>query len=203
MIHVALPAPSSAPEGSPLSEDHLRQLAAANVALRKIRRVVSIARFDGWTVGVFAALTGLFGLTQPTTLLIAAVMAAIAVIEIRGADKLQRLDVTAPRTLAINQLALGSLLILYALAHLYAELTGPGIYDAIAATDPQLSQMLQPVQRLARTIALAAYSALILVAIAAQGGLALFYFTRQKLLAAYLRQTPPWITTLHRTGLTS
>ena len=196
-------APSSAPEPSPLSEDHLRQLAAASVALRSIQRVVSIARFDGWTVAVFAAFTALFGLTQPATLLIALVMAAIAVVEIRGADKLQRLDLSAPRTLAINQLALGSLLILYALAKLYGELTGPGVYDAIAATDPQLSQMLQPVQKLTHTIALAAYCALILVAIAAQGGLALFYFSRQKLLTTYLHQTPAWITSLHRTGLTN
>src|SRR5688572_15560261 len=134
MIPVPLPAaPSSAPERSPLSEDHLRQLAAANFALRKIRRVASIARFDGWTVAVFAALTALFGLTQPITLLIALVMAAIAAVELRGADKLQRLDLTAPRTLAINQLALAVLLILYAASRIYAELTGPGIYDTLAA----------------------------------------------------------------------
>src|SRR5687767_10290572 len=141
MIPVTLPAPSSAPDRSPLSEDHLRQLAAANVAPRKIRPVVSIARFDGWTLAVFAALTALFGLTQPTTLLIAFAMTCIAVVEIRGAHRFQRLDLRAPRTLALNQLALGSLLILYAASRIYAELTGPGVYDSIAATDPRLSQM--------------------------------------------------------------
>lgn len=201
MIRVSGAQPSSAAEGSPLSEEHLRQLAAAGVALGKIRRVVSIARFDGWTVAIFAGLTALFGITDPTTLVIAGVMGCIAVVELRGAEKFRRLDVNAPRVLAMNQIALGSLLILYAVGRIYAELTGPGIYEALAAADPQLSRMLQPVQELTHTIALAAYGALILVAVAAQGGLALFYFTRQKLLAAYLRQTPAWITSLHRSAV--
>src|SRR5687767_15806036 len=111
-------APSSAPASSPLSEEQLRQLAGANLALRKIRRVVSIARFDGWTVAIFAALTALFGLTNPLTLVIALVMACIGIIELRGAQRLERLDPRATRTLGLNQLALGALLILYALGQI-------------------------------------------------------------------------------------
>jgi hypothetical protein len=197
------PTPSSIPASSPLTEEQLHQLANANVALRKVQRAVSIARFDGWTVAIFAALTALFGITDPVTLLIALVMACMGVIELHGARRLQRLDARAARTLGLNQLALGALVILYALAHVYAELSGPGVYDSLAAADPQLSQMLQPVKNLTHSIALAAYTSLILVAFVAQGGLARFYFSRRKLIDAYLLQTPPWITAVQRTGITA
>ena len=193
--------PSSAPANSPLSEAQLRELAGANEALRKIRRVVSIARFDGWTVAAFAALTTLFGITQPLTLVMALVMACIAIIELRGAKRLGRLDPRAARTLGLNQLALGALLILYALGQIHAELTGPGVYDTLAAADPHLAQMLKPVKELTRTITLAAYASLVLVALVAQGGLARYYFTRRKLIDAYLLKTPSWITAVQRTAI--
>ena len=194
-------APSSAPASSPLSEEQLRQLAGANLALRKIRRVVSIARFDGWTVAILAALTALFGLTNPLALAIALVMAGIGIIELRGARRLELLDPRAARTLGLNQLALGALLILYALGQIHAELTGTGVYDTLAAGDPHLAQLLKPVKELTHTITLAAYASLVLVALVAQGGLARYYFTRRKLIDAYLLTTPPWIAAVQRTGI--
>ena len=193
--------PSSAPASSPLSEAHLRELAGANETLRKIRRVVSIARFDGWTVAVFAGLTALFGLTNPVALVVAFVMACIGVIELRGAQRLERLDPRAARTLGLNQLALGALLILYALGQIHAELTGPGVYDTLAAGDPHLARMLKPVKELTHTVTLAAYASLVLVALVAQGGLARYYFTRRKLIDAYLLNTPSWITAVQRTSI--
>src|SRR5438270_11115905 len=54
------PLPPMAPH---LSDENLLQLAAARTASRKVRRAISVASFDGWTIGAFAALTLLFGIT--------------------------------------------------------------------------------------------------------------------------------------------
>jgi len=46
---------------------HLRasaQLDAARLASKKIRRAVSVANVDGWTIAAFAAITLVFSLTS-------------------------------------------------------------------------------------------------------------------------------------------
>jgi mannose/fructose/N-acetylgalactosamine-specific phosphotransferase system component IIC len=44
------------------------------------------------------------------------------------------------------------------------------------------------------------YSSLIAVAIFAQGGTALYYFSRQKYLQRYVQETPAWILEMQRAG---
>jgi len=48
---------------------------------------------------------------------------------------------------------------------------------------------------------MALYGAMIAVALFAQGGLALFYFTRRKHIDAYLAKTPAWILAMQRGGI--
>jgi hypothetical protein len=184
-----------------LSEEHLRQLAAARKAVRKVRRAIKVASFDGWTVGVFGALTFLTGLTDPSGLLMGAGMGAVAFVELRAASRLRRLETGVTRTLGFNQLALATILIIYALWRLHAEMTGVSPYAAYKAADPQLGRMLQPIENLTHLIAMALYGAMIAVALFAQGGLALFYFTRRKHIDAYLAKTPAWILAMQRGGI--
>ena len=195
------PLPSSVTPPPALSAEHLRQLAAARGSAGKIRRAISIARFDGGTIAAFAVLTLLFGLTSPVSLVLALGMGTVAFVELRAARQLRRLDPAAIRTLACNQLALGSLLILYAFFSIYNQFTGPGIYAEAAASDAVLADALRPFESLSRTLSLAVYALVILIAVFAQGGLALFYFSRSRHLRAYLRQTPPWIIHLHQADL--
>ena len=197
----AAPPPLATPAFPQLSEEHLRQLATARSAVRKVRRAIAVASFDGWTIGAFGALTLLTGLTDLSGILMGAGMGAVAFVELRGAGQLRRLEPKAARMLAFNQLALAGILTLYALWRLHAEMTGAGPFQAYKSADPQLARMLQPVESLTHLIALVLYGAMIALACFAQGGLALFYFTRGKHIDAYLAQTPPWIVAMQKSGV--
>ena len=195
--------PASPGTAPPLTEAHLRQLAEAANRARVIRRAASVARFDGWTVGAFAALTLLFSLGSVSGMLLGGAMAAVAAVELRAAARLRRFDARAAHTLALNQLALAATLILYALSQIHAELTGAGTFAAAAGSDPQLAQMLRPVEGLARLVTLFTYGGLIAVALLAQGGLALYYFRRRRHVIDYLARTPAWVIAVQRAGITS
>jgi hypothetical protein len=192
--------PPLPPAASPLAAEHLQQLAAAKVAGKRISRAVAVARFDGWSVAAFAGLTFLFGFTSLPSVVMAAGLGAVAFVELRGAGRIRQLQSDAARVLGFNQLALGALLIAYAAWQIYGQLTGTGEYAQIAASDPQLAQMLAPVEDLTRMIVVGVYGGLIVVSLAAQGGLALFYFTRAKHVRDYVRQTPAWIVNLQKAG---
>ena len=189
----AAPAPS-------LTPDHLRELSAAQARGRKIGRAVAVARFDGWSVATFAFLTFLFDITSPSSVLLGGLMGLVAFIELRTVRSLRRLRPEAARTLGFNQVALGSILAAYAVWKIYRELTGAGDYAEIAASDAQLAEMLKPVESLTRLFSLALYGGLIAFAFFAQGGMALFYFTREKYVRAYVAQTPAWVITVQQTG---
>src|SRR4051794_19241609 len=99
------PLPVIAPPPN-VSPEHLRQLAAARADAKKVRRAISVANFDGWTIGAFGALTLLLGLTDPSSIAMGLGMIAVAWIELRGASRLKRLDSSAGRMLGMNQIAL-------------------------------------------------------------------------------------------------
>ena len=184
-----------------LSQENLLQLANARVAMRKVRRAASVASFDGWTIGAFGGFTFLLGLTDPTSIVLGLAMVAIAFVELRGAGKLKQLDTTACQALAINQLVLGSLLLVYAGWRMYAVLRGGGEYDALAGSDPQMKEMLGSVADLTRMVMMAVYGALMLIALFGQGGMALYYRSRRSHIEAYLAQTPDWIVAMQRAGV--
>lgn len=189
------------PTSPQLSEENLAQLAIARKNHRKISRAVSVARFDGWTLGIFGGLTLLAGITDISCLLIGLVLCACAFIELRGAAKLSRLDPTAIPMLTYNQLALATLLFIYAVWNLIGAYNGVGI-AALADQDPQVAQQLGSVEGITRSITVILYAGLIAVAIFGQGGMAYYYFTRRRPLQNYLEQTPPWIRSMQSAGMT-
>src|SRR6185503_12458299 len=75
-----------------LTPDQLRQIADARLRSKKIRKGVSVAMFDGWTVGLFGGLTLLFGMFSPVGALLGAGMIAVAYVELRGAKRMRLLD---------------------------------------------------------------------------------------------------------------
>src|SRR5437762_3656804 len=103
LMMVTLPPPLAAAVPQ-LSQDNLLQLAAARTTGRKLRRAISVASFDGWSIAIFAALTFVCSLTDLLGLLMAIGLGAIACIELRGANKLRRLEPGAIRVLGFNQL---------------------------------------------------------------------------------------------------
>ena len=192
--------PAPAPVAPALSPEHLHQLAAAQLRGRKIGRAIAVAKFDGWSVATFAFLTFLLGITSPPSILLGGLMGVIAFIELRSAAALKRLQPETARTLGINQIALGSLLVAYAAWRIYRELSGARDYAEIAATDAQLAEMLKPVESLTRLFTLALYGGLAAFALLAQGGMSLYYFTRERHVRDYLTHTPAWVITVQQTG---
>jgi hypothetical protein len=198
-----MPAPSAAPAANAqgLSPEQLRQIADARRRSAKIRKGVSVALFDGWTIGIFAGLTLIGGLFSFVGLLLGAGMMAVAYVEIRGAKRLRQLDPAAPKTLAWNQVFLGALLFAYAVFSLWRIYAGQTELAAQLNAYPELAGIAGDVERLSQLIGLLIYGTLIAVAVFGQGGTALFYLTRRKYIDAYLRDTPQWIIDAQRAGM--
>jgi hypothetical protein len=188
-----------------LSPQHLAELQAAAVAGRKVRRAARVAAFDGWTIGAFGAITFLVGLSDVSSMIIGVVMIGIAAVEIRGGNRLRRLDADAARLLGWNQVALAVLLLGYAGWRLLALRHGDGgVSEALGAdaNDPQVRELLAPYAGLTRMILTWVYVAVAAIAVAGPGSMALYYFSRVRHVRAYLAQTPEWITTMQRAGVT-
>lgn len=167
---------------------------------KKVRRCVAVANFDGWSVGVFGALTLLFGMFSIVGWVLGGGMLAVAWVELSTVGRIKRFESRAARRLGWNQLALASLLLGYAGWSLYGAMFGPDPLASTIAAAPETAEMLAPYSSMARTISAAVYVCLALVAIFAQGGTALYYFTREKHIRAYREQTPGWIVQMQQSG---
>jgi hypothetical protein len=197
-IPFAHPAAAAGPQ---LTPEHFKQIAEARTAAKRVRRAVGVARFDGWTIGLFGGLTLLLSLTSPSGLAIGVGMIAIAAVELWGAARLGRLDPSAPRMLGFNQIAVALLLTAYAAWSMYAVAYGPAATSTMSADERELATMLGPVDELSRQIQYVIYGIVILVAVFGQGSLALYYFSRARHVRAYLEQTPPWIIEMQKAGV--
>src|SRR6266576_2260087 len=103
------------PAPGPLSPQQLRELADARAAHKYVRRAISVATFDGWTIAVFAIANCLCGLGSISSMVIGVALGGLAYSELRGAARVRRVDQSAPRRLGSNQILLGTLLAVYAI----------------------------------------------------------------------------------------
>ncbi len=186
----------------PLSADNLRELQAAKQSLRKVRRAVSAARFEGYTVAICGGITFLSGIGSVVDMLGGAVLTAIGIIEIVGAGRLGRLDIKAVRIITVNQLCLAALILLYALWNLYAEVAHPASdLPDLSPSDAQvLGQMDSSAVSLTHEVMLLLYGSLIAAA-AAEAGMAAYYHSRGAYLQRYLADTPLWIIAMQKSGI--
>jgi hypothetical protein len=188
-----------------LSPEHFAQLATARQRAKTIRRAASVAAFDGWATGIFGGLTFLVGLVAFSWIgiTLGGAMVTIAWIEFRGARQLRRLEPDAAASLALNQVALGAALLLYAIVSLWNVSRGHGFLSEQLAASPELARagLGSSIDDLARVLGLAVYGTLAFVAIFGQGGTAVYYLTRRKYVEAYRRETPQWILDAQRAGM--
>jgi hypothetical protein len=196
-----IPPPLPGATAPGLSPQQLAQIAEARQRRRKIHRAVVYALFDGWTIAIFAALTLLGGFFHWIGFVLGAAMALVALVELRGARGLKQLDVNAPRTLAINQLFLGGVLLSYAIYSLWGIYHGRGTVASQLADYPELSALAIDIDQLEKLLAWLIYGTLAAVAVFGMGGTALFYLSRRRHVEAYLRQTPQWIIEAQRAGI--
>ena len=196
---VARPASDSVPRQSgPLSPQDLEQIELARKRGKCIRRAVSMAAFNGWTAGIFAAASLVCGLFSFVSFLLGTVLAVVAYNEFRGARDLRRFDERAPRRLALGQIGLCVALVLYGAWGLYTTFTTPSEYQAVLAGSAQAAELVGSIESLQTTVSLGVYGGLIVLSIIFQGGTAWYYFRRQRLVRAYIAETPAWILELER-----
>lgn len=166
--------------------------------MKGIRRGVTMALFDGWSIAVFAILTFIGGIFGAVGFLLGALMGVIAFVELYHANRLRSLDLRAARALMINQIFFACLLIAYA----GWNLSFPAAMSAeIQASARDLKSIGIDFESMNRAINQLVYGGLIVVAIFGQGSLALFYWRRQKMVREYLSQTPQWIVQMQRAGV--
>ena len=181
------------PGGLALTPEQLEAIGLARHQGRKIGRAASVATFSGWSMACFAGLTLLSGLFSLPALLLGIGMSVIAYIELRGARRLRRFDLGAPRQLGLNQIALGVLLFGYGLWGLLNALFGPSPYEQYLSGGGQMAEVIAPIEHLNRAIGVLFYALVILCGVFAPAGAAVYYFSRRRHLVAYLKNTPQWV----------
>jgi hypothetical protein len=192
-----------APAGGPLSAEHLVQLANARSRGKKIRRTIGIARGYGWATAIFAGLTLLVSLFSFSVvgILLGAGMAVVAAGEFRGAATLKRLDPSGASQLGFSQLLLSALLLAYSAYSVWHYSHQPSLITSELASSPDVANMMGDMESLARNLVYLVYGVVAAVAIFVEGGMALYHFSRKKLVEAYVRDTPPWIIDAQRAGV--
>ena len=165
---------------------------------KALRRVLAISRFNGWSVIVIAALglllTLLLGDLVGTFIGLLAVVAGW--MEVRGHRVLRRHDPAGMAWLVRSQLFLLSVILVYCVTRL-------GSFDAdtaMANLTPDMEAMLKEaglergdILPLVRTAFLATYLTLAIVSVIYQGGMALYYRSKTRLVTESLagpRQSP-------------
>ena len=110
--------------GGPLSVQQQQQLSEANRRAKKVLGAAKVATFNGWSFGVFAAISLLFGIFSITSLLVGIGLGIVAWNEFRGRDLLRGFDPRGTRLLGWNQVGLICLLVVYCLWCIFTGLTG-------------------------------------------------------------------------------
>jgi hypothetical protein len=197
-LPIPITTPPVQPVHSPLTPAHLAELQLADQRSKKIRRAAFVATSDACISACFTGITFLSAVLSPSSLLLAIPMGIITFNAFRGAKRLRALDLSAPRFLALNQLALAATLTTYALISIYLASRGSSDFSAAVNSEPMLGPMLGNLQHLYWIISLAVYGGLILGTLLAQGLAALYYASRKKHLEAYINATPPWILELKK-----
>jgi hypothetical protein len=180
----------------PLTSDQRRELSAAKQSVKKIRSAARVASFNGWSIGIAAAMSAPFALFGMVGLLMTLGLAAISFREFQGRNRLLRFDPAAAKLLGWNQLALLALVVGYCLWMLYAGLAGENSFVAQLEAQPELQAALgsaNDIGGLYNGLVAILYGSIMMGAVVFQGLNALYYFSRGKYVQAYVRDTPEWV----------
>ncbi len=179
-------------DGVPLSSEQRKELAEANERAAKVLGAAKVATFNGWTIGIFAAISLLLGIISATALVMGVGMGLVARNEFRGRKLLRQFDPLGPRLLGRNQLGFMGLIIVYCLWSMYQIVSDP--MTAIEG----LEAIADSFGGLVTNLTLAVYGTVIVLTSLFQGLNARYYFVRVERVEDYLRETPGWIVEIQR-----
>jgi hypothetical protein len=201
--------PTPVPAPAPLTPEQLQELSQAKQRWRKVQRAVRFARFSAWTMALIAAGALLVGIFDRTSAVMGLLLAGVTVNEFVGGSKLSRAQLSGPMLLGWNQLLLLGVIGGYCFYMIFLSTPGPLV------SDPRVMEVLQdPLMRDQLEAQLGpgildlfdkpdtAYTLFYTVVAAGsllmQGLTALYYFSRRKVLMAYLNATPAWVVEVQR-----
>lgn len=197
-----------APIAGGLTAQQKRTIDLAERRRRVIFRAGGLAAFNGWSLIFFAALTILIS-HDPLSLTLTALFGFAGYRELRGRKLLRQLNPAGPALLGYNQILLAAIVVAYC---------GWCIASALLLPHPEISQAsslivskqdmsllpagyrqhIQFWQSHVSEIVAGIYGLVILVSLITQGLMAVYYFTRQSALRAYLEDTPEWVVDMQR-----
>ncbi|WP_146399761.1 hypothetical protein [Pseudobythopirellula maris] len=186
---------------APLSPAQELEVTLAHDRAKKIRKAAAVARFNGWTIGLFAALSAPFALFSMPGFVLTVGMAAVAYNEFAGRRRLLRFDESAPRFLGWNQVAFLGLIVVYSCWMLLAGLSAESPFAAELRDRPELREVFDSFEGFDQVYHLALvalYGTVIVMSAVFQGANACYYFAQKKRVVEYLRATPAWVLGLQR-----
>ncbi len=188
--------PTNIPYATP---EAATQLMAAQAAWKPLRRAARYATAEAWTLALCAvvSLTPCFA-GGWVGVVLAVVLGGVAAVEFGAARRLQRLDLAAPKRLAVNQLVLGAAVVIYSAVNFYLVSVGRGMMAELNAHPSQLGEEGAEAQEMIRSVLYVLYGSLIAAGVFMQGGTAWFYATREAKLRDYLANTPGWLVQMQR-----
>ena len=160
-----------------------------------LQRLLTVSRLNGWSVIVISSLGSLLALAIGDLLstLIGLLVLAAGLLEVRGHRQLQQRDPAGLTLLVRSQLFLLAVMLVYCAGRL-------GSFDAdtaLASLTPDMEIILaeagldkSSLLPLVRTAFFALYSAVAAITLIYQGGLALFYRSKIKLVTEALTAPP-------------
>lgn len=193
------------PPVAPITPAQRDALAAAKRAAGRLAFAPKLATFNGAGLLLAAAVSLAWAWTDPWLLAVALLLGVSGWVELESGKRLRRYRREAPVRLAVNQLVLLVLVVGYAAARLAAALTGEvslaaelGKHPELAglienADDPQLRAAIEDMSGWVRAGMIATYGSLIVASLVAQGGMALYYWSRRKYVSELLERTPAWV----------
>jgi hypothetical protein len=198
----SIPRPVLAIEPFAPTAAHLAQIQDAKRIGKKIRNAATVATMGGWFTAVFAAITFMLSVGDVFGMALGAAMGVISYFEFRGSNELKRLDPTAPKRLALNQLAFALLIMIYGFVSLYSARFGAIAGASEISQYPEIADVYGDIESLTRNILTIVYGGVILFGLLGPGLTALYYYTRKSHIERYLQSTPKWILDLQRAGMT-
>lgn len=181
---------------TPLTLSQRDELLVAKQAAKKIRSAARVASFNGWTIGVAAALSAPFALFGTTALLMTVGLAVVSFNEFRGRRRLLQFDPAAAKLLGWNQLGLLAMIVTYCVWMIYDGLVGEASFAAQLNSQPEIQAALgsmDDVGGLYDRLMIILYSSIIVGALVFQGFNAFYYFSRRSHIESFVRDTPDWV----------
>jgi len=188
---------------SPLSDAQFDQIRRGTELAKSIEKAVRYAHFSGWTTLLAGVVSIPFAFGNTPMLIFTVALAGVGTRELTLRRSLKVLDQSAPKKLAINQLVLGGLLILYAIFMLVSAPAQTMVEsamqkDPMMSSTPEISGMMDDMVVLERFATAMMYVGMIVLAVFFQGGTALYYYRKGGKLKKLHAQTPDWVVRVYQ-----